>query len=63
MKIDEQRLQRARASPGTPGLDAADHRAAKEVVRSALRRRLAERIRSGRGIDRGEDMLEASRSR
>lgn len=32
-----------------------------EEVRATLRRRLAERIRSGAGIDRGEEVLLVSR--
>lgn len=34
----------------------------REAVRARLRRKLAVRIRSGDGIDRGDDVLEASRS-
>ena len=36
-------------------------RALEEVLRADLRRRLAERVRSGEGIDRGEEVLRESR--
>lgn len=43
------------------GMRGTTDRALDEVQRAELRRRLAERIRTGEGIDRGEELLEASR--
>ena len=61
IEIDEHRLSRAKRVLGTSGIKDTVDRALEEVVRADLRRRLAERLRSGRGIDRGEEILEASR--
>lgn len=61
IEIDQERLDRARVILGTSGIKDTVDRALEEVVRADLRRRLGERIRSGRGIDRGEEILEASR--
>lgn len=61
VEIDEDRLERAQRVLGTRGIKDTVDRALEEVVRADLRRRLAERVKSGRGIDRGEDVLEASR--
>jgi hypothetical protein len=46
---------------GTKGVKDTIDRALDEVLRADLRKRLAERIRTGEGIDRGEEILEASR--
>ena len=62
LEIDEQQLARAQQVLGTSGVKDTVELALQEVIRAALRRRLAARIRSGEGIDRGEQMLEASRS-
>lgn len=61
LEIDEERLARAQRALGTTGIKDTIDRALDEVHRAELRRRLAERIRSGKGIDRGEELLEASR--
>jgi len=61
LEIDEQRLNRAQRVLGTKGIKDTIDRALEEVVRADLRRRLAERVKSGEGIDRGADVLEASR--
>lgn len=61
IEIDQERLDRARVILGTSGIKDTVDRALEEVVRADLRRRLGERIRTGRGIDRGEEILEASR--
>jgi len=61
LEIDEDRLARAQQALGTTGIKDTIDRALDEVYRAGLRRRLAERIRSGKGIDRGEELLEASR--
>jgi Arc/MetJ family transcription regulator len=62
LEIDEQQLARAQQILGTSGVKDTVELALQEVIRMALRRRLAARIRSGEGIDRGEQILEASRS-
>ena len=61
LEIDEDRLARAQRALGTTGIKDTIDRALDEVHRAELRRRLAERVRSGQGIDRGEELLEASR--
>lgn len=59
--IDDERLGRAQRVLGTTGVKDTIDRALEEVLRTDLRRRLAERIRSGEGIDRGEEVLDESR--
>lgn len=59
--LDEEQLHRAQEVLGTTGVKDTIDRALQEVVRAALRRRLAERVRQGEGIDRGEEMLAESR--
>lgn len=61
LEIDEERLARAQRVLGTSGIKDTVDRALEEVIQAELRRRLAERVRSGEGIDRGEEILEASR--
>jgi Arc/MetJ family transcription regulator len=61
VEIDEERLARAQRTLGTTGIKDTIDRALDEVYRAELRRHLAERVRSGKGIDRGEELLEASR--
>lgn len=61
LEIDEDLLARAQRVLDTSGIKDTVHRALGEVIRADLRRRLAERIRSGEGIDRGEEVLEESR--
>lgn len=61
VEIDEERLARAQRALGTTGIKDTIDRALDEVYRAELRRHLSERIRSGKGIDRGEELLEASR--
>lgn len=61
LEVDEERLARAQQALGTTGIKETIERALDEVVRADLRRRLAERVRSGEGIDRGDEVLEASR--
>ena len=62
LEIDEHQLARAQQALGTSGVKDTIELALQEVIRAALRRRLAARIQSGEGIDRGDHMLEASRS-
>ena len=61
LEIDEQQLALAQRALGTSGVKDTIDRALQEVIRADLRRRLAERVRSGEGIDRGPDVLERSR--
>ncbi|MDX1631991.1 MAG: type II toxin-antitoxin system VapB family antitoxin [Thermoanaerobaculia bacterium] len=61
LEIDEEKLARARRVLGTTGIKDTVDRALAEVIRAELRSRLAERISSGEGIDRGEEILDESR--
>lgn len=61
LEIDEAVLARAQRVLGTSGVKDTIDRALDEVLRADLRRRLAERIRTGEGVDRSADLLEASR--
>ena len=61
LEIDEERLARAQRVLGTRGIKDTIDRALDEVLRSDLRCRLAERVRTGDGIDRGDEILGASR--
>jgi Arc/MetJ family transcription regulator len=61
VELDEGRLEEVQKVLGTSGVKDTIERAFDEVLRADLRRRLAARIRSGQGIDRGDEVLEASR--
>lgn len=61
LEIDEDRLARAQRALGTKGIKDTIDRALDEAHRAELRRRLAERIRSGQGVDRGPEALVAAR--
>lgn len=61
LEIDEEQLARAQQVLGTTGVKDTIVRALAEVVRADLRRRLAERIRTGEGIDRSDEVLADSR--
>ena len=61
IEIDDARLARAQSALGTAGVKDTIDMALHEVIRADLRRRLAARVRSGDGIDRGEEVLDASR--
>ena len=61
IEIDEARLTRAQSALGTTGVKDTIDVALQEVIRADLRRRLAARVRSGEGIDRGREVLDASR--
>lgn len=61
LEIDEERLARAQQALGTTGIKDTIDRALDEVHRAELRRRLALRIHSGEGVDRGDELLKASR--
>jgi Arc/MetJ family transcription regulator len=59
--VDDEKLARVQRVLGTTGLRDTVERAFDEVLRSDLRRRLAERIRTGEGIDRGTALLAKTR--
>ena len=61
LEIDEDILARAQRVLGTKGIKDTIDRALDEVLRADLRRRLAERIRTGDGVDRSDELLEESR--
>ena len=61
LEIDEERLARAQRALGTTGIKDTIDRALDEVHRAELRRRLAERLHTGDGVARGEELLAASR--
>jgi hypothetical protein len=60
-KADEGQLPRTRRVAGTSGVRGSIDRPLDEALSAELRRRLADRIRSGHGIDRSAEILEASR--
>lgn len=59
--IDEEQLTRAQQVLGTTGVKDTIDRALEEILRADLRRRLAERVRTGAGIDRGDEVLTETR--
>jgi Arc/MetJ family transcription regulator len=61
LELDEDRLKEVQRVLHTSGVKDTIERAFDEVLRADLRRRLADRIRKGEGIDRGDEVLEASR--
>jgi Arc/MetJ family transcription regulator len=61
IEIDDERLTEVQNILGTTGLKDTVEKAFDEVVRAELRRRLADRIASGDGIDRNPITLEASK--
>lgn len=61
IEIDEDLLRRAQEALGTHGLKDTVDAAFTEAIRKHLRERLAERIRTGEGIDRGPEMLAQTR--
>lgn len=61
--VDDAKLERVQRVLGTTGLRDTVERAFDEVLRADLRRRLAERIMTGQGIDRGKVMLSKTRRR
>ena len=60
--IDDALLSSAQEVLGTKGLKDTVDRALGEIVRAARRRELAEQLRTGDGIDRGEELLHESRA-
>lgn len=61
IEVDDALLQQAQEALGTTGLKDTVDEAFREVIRRQLRRRLAERIETGQGIDRSVELMEASR--
>lgn len=61
--VDDAKLERVQRVLGTTGLRDTVERAFDEVLRADGRRRLAERIMTGQGIDRGKVMLSKTRRR
>lgn len=57
IEIDDQLVDEARSALGTRGLRDTVEAALTEAVRAARRRRLAERLSTGRGLDLGEEIL------
>ena len=61
IEIDDDLLSKAQEVLGTTGLKDTVDAALDEVVRAHLKRRLIERIRTGKGIDRSARVLRASK--
>jgi Arc/MetJ family transcription regulator len=63
IELEEARLVRVQQILGTRGVKDTVDRAFDEVLRADLRRRLARRVRTGEGVERGDSLLEATRPR
>ncbi len=61
VELDDQLLEKVQRVLRTSGVKDTIETAFQEVLRADMRRRLAARIRDGRGVDRGEEILRASR--
>lgn len=61
IEIDEDLLAQAQEALGTSGLKDTVDAAFREAIRGSLRDRLARRIERGDGVDRGPDVLAATR--
>ncbi len=61
VELDDQLLEKVQRVLRTSGVKDTIETAFQEVLRADMRRRLAARIRDGRGIDRGDEILRASR--
>lgn len=61
--LDEELLAQAQSVLGTRGVRDTVEAAFREVVRRALRHRLADRIESAAGVDRSTQLLDESRPR
>lgn len=61
IEVDEDLLAKAQTVLGTTGLKDTVDAALDEVVRAHLRKRLAERIKTRRGIDLSPKVLRASK--
>jgi Arc/MetJ family transcription regulator len=63
IELDESRLGRVQRVLGTTGVKDTVEKAFDEVLQADLRRRLARRIKSGEGVDRGQAILAETRRR
>ena len=61
LEVDDALLNQAQIALGTKGLKETVDKAFREAVRRHLRERLAERIRTGSGVDRSPELLAESR--
>jgi Arc/MetJ family transcription regulator len=61
IELDDSRLASVQRILGTTGVKDTIEGAFDEVLRSDLRRRLARRVRTGEGIDRGDAILRETR--
>jgi len=61
IEMDEQLLEAAQSVLGTRGLKETVDKALTEVVRAAKRRALADRLRSGAGLDLDDETVKAAR--
>ena len=61
IELDEALLREAQHILGTTGIKDTVETAFRELARSDRRRRLALRIRTGAGVDRGEQLLAQTR--
>jgi Arc/MetJ family transcription regulator len=61
LDVDDDLLASAQAALGTSGLKDTVDAAFREVTRQALRRRLAQRVTTGTGIERSPEMLDRVR--
>ena len=61
VELDDQLLRRVQRVLRTSGVKDTIETAFNEILRADLRKRLANRIRHGDGIDRGDSILQASR--
>lgn len=61
VELDDQLLEQVQQVLGTSGIKDTIETAFQEVLRADMRRRLATRIRNGKGVDRGDEILRASR--
>ena len=63
IELDDERLHKVQKLLGTTGIKDTVEGAFDEVIRADLRRRLARRVRTGLGVDRGSKVLNLSRPR
>ena len=61
IELDEALLEETRTILGTSGIRETVEGAMRKVTRAAKRARLAERIRTGEGFDRGPEILAGTR--
>jgi Arc/MetJ family transcription regulator len=61
IEVDDALLRRAQQALGTRGLRDTVDKAFREAIRQHLRKRLAERIERGEGVDRSPELLAETR--